>query len=257
MLNKSIRKQHAIRVIPFFKKLRRRTPRLRTRMKQGAGGAHHFCTFGRYFLEGDDMKLYDTPRSGNCHKVRMLLAQLDLTHEIVPVDLAGGENKQRAYLALNPRGQVPLLEDEGELIWDSQAILVYLARRYGDETWLPTAPLAMARVMQWLAVSENEIQYGLARARAALQWRAPWNVEECQRVGRAALDLLERQLATSAWLAADHATIADLACYPYVALAPQAGLELESFPSVRAWVGRIQALPRYAGMPNMVEAGSG
>lgn len=199
------------------------------------------------------MKLYDAPRSGNCHKVRMLLAQLDLAHEFVSVDLAAGENRQAAYLALNPRGQVPLLEDAGALIWDSQAILVYLARRYGGEAWLPTAPLPMARVMQWLAVSENEIQYGLARARAALQFGAPWNVEECQRVGRAALDLLERQLAGSAWLAADHATIADLACYPYAALAPQAGLQLDDRPAVCSWLGRIQALPRYVGMPNMLE----
>lgn len=200
------------------------------------------------------MKLHDAARSGNCHKVRMLLAQLGVACETIPVDIASGENKRPAYLALNPRGQVPLLEDEGELIWDSQAILVYLARRYGGENWLPTAPLAMARVMQWLAVSENEIQYGLARARAALQFGAPWEVEDCQRVGRAALQLLEGQLEKSAWLAAEHITIADLACYPYAALAPQSGLDLAPFPAVLAWIGRIQALPRYAGMPNMIEA---
>jgi len=200
------------------------------------------------------MKLYDAARSGNCHKVRMLLAQLGITYETVSLDLAAGENKTSAYLALNPRGQVPLLEDEGELIWDSQAILVYLARRYGGENWLPSAPLPMARVMQWLAVSENEIQYGLARARAALQFGAPWNVEECQRVGRVALQLLEGQLAKSEWLAADHVTIADLACYPYAALAPQSGLELAGHPAVLAWISRIQALPRYAGMPNMIAA---
>lgn len=199
------------------------------------------------------MKLYDVPRSGNCHKVRMLLAQLALPHEVVTVDLAAGENKQPAYLALNPRGQVPLLEDDGEWIWDSQAILVYLARRYGEENWLPSAPLALARVMQWLAVSENEIQYGLARARAALQFGAPWNVEECQRTGRAALALLEGQLTKTEWLAAAHVTLADLACYPYVALAPQSGLEVEGHPAVRAWMDRIQALPRYVGMPSMVE----
>ncbi len=201
------------------------------------------------------MRLYDAARSGNCHKVRMLLAQLDLPHEIVSVDLAAGAHRTPAYLALNPRGQVPLLEDEGEVIWDSQAILVYLARRHGGEAWLPSAPLALARVMQWLAVSENEIQYGLARARAALRFGAPWDVGACQATGRAALALLEGRLAHAPWLAADHATIADLACYPYAALAPQAGLQLDGYPALRAWLGRIQALPRYVGMPDMVAVG--
>lgn len=201
------------------------------------------------------MKLYDAARSGNCHKVRMLLAQLDLPHEVVSVDLAAGEHRTPAYLALNPRGQVPLLEDEGEMIWDSQAILVYLARRHGGEAWLPSAPLALARVMQWLAVSENEIQYGLARARAALRFGAPWDVGACQATGWAALKLLEGRLAHGPWLAVDHATIADLACYPYAALAPQAGLQLDDYPALRAWLGRIQTLPRYVGMPDMVAVG--
>lgn len=199
------------------------------------------------------MKLYDVARSGNCHKVRMLLALLDLPHQVVSLDIAAGETKQAAYLALNPRGQVPLLEDGGALIWDSQAILAYLARRHGDDSWLPVAPLAMARVMQWLAVSENEIQYGLARARAALQFGGPWDVEECQRAGRAGLSVMDQRLQESDWLAAKHITIADLACYPYVALAPQAGLSLEGYPGVMAWVARIQALPRYTGMPGMVK----
>ena len=95
------------------------------------------------------MKLYNLARSGNCHKVRMLLAQLGVPHELVTVDLPSGESKSPAFLKLNPRGQIPVLEDAGEIIWDSQAILVYLARSVSSETWLPTAPLAMARVMQW------------------------------------------------------------------------------------------------------------
>lgn len=197
------------------------------------------------------MKLYDAARSGNCHKVRMLLTQLGLPYESVAVDLPGGESKLPPFLKLNPRGQVPVLEDAGEIIWDSQAILVYLARKQTDETWLPTAPLAMARVMQWLAVSENEILYGLARARAALLFKVPWNVAECQALGTQALVLLEAHLAQREWLAANHPTIADIACYPYVALAPQADLSLENHPAVVAWIRRIQAWPNYIGMPGM------
>jgi glutathione S-transferase len=200
------------------------------------------------------MKLYDAARSGNCHKVRLLLALLALDYETISIDLAAGENRQPAYLAVNPRGQVPALEDEGEVIWDSQAIMVYLARHFGGEQWLPTAPLPMARVMEWLAVSENEMHYGLARARAALQFNAPWNVEECQRIGAAALNLLETGLAQSRWLAGSQITIADLACFPYAALAPQSGLDLKLYPAVRRWIGSIQSLPGYVGMPGMFEA---
>jgi glutathione S-transferase len=199
-----------------------------------------------------NMKLYDLARSGNCHKIRMLLAQLNVAHELVTVDLPNGESKAAAFLKLNPRGQIPVLEDGGEIIWDSQAILVYLARRYPSEAWLPTAPLAMARVMQWLAVSENEILYGLARARAALLFKAPWNVAESQALAIQALDLLEAQLTQQDWLAASHPTIADIACYPYVALAPQAGLSLDAYPAVVAWIRRIQAWPNYVGMAGMI-----
>jgi len=199
------------------------------------------------------MKLYDVAPSGNCHKVRMLLAQLGLPYESVAVDLPGGESKLPAFLKLNPRGQVPVLEDADEIIWDSQAILIYLVRKQSDEHWLPTAPLAMARVMQWLAVSENEILYGLARARAALLFKAPWNVAECRALGTQALALLESHLTQREWLAASHPTIADIACYPYVALAPQADLSLDAYPAVVAWIRRIQAWPTYIGMLGMFE----
>jgi glutathione S-transferase len=115
------------------------------------------------------MKLYDMELSGNCYKIRLFCALLGLSYETVPVDLLKGEHKTAAFLALNPRGQVPVLDDAGTLVWDSMAILVYLAKKHGDEQWLPTEPAPLARVMQWLAVSENEILYGLARARAVVR----------------------------------------------------------------------------------------
>lgn len=198
------------------------------------------------------MKLYDAARSGNCHKVRMLLAQLAVPHELVSVGLASGGSKTPAFLQLNPRGQVPVLEDEGEIIWDSQAILIYLARKFEAEQWLPTNALSLARVMQWMAVSENEILYGIARARAAINFGAPWNVPECQALGKQALELLDAHLKSRQWLAATHPTLADIACYPYVALAKEAKLPLEDYSSVVPWIRRVQAWPGYVGMPGML-----
>lgn len=197
------------------------------------------------------MKLYDDEISGNCYKVRLFCSLLGISYEPVPVDLKQLEQKQPAFRALNPRGQIPVLDDAGTVVWDSMAVLVYLARKYGNDRWLPIEAEPLARVMQWLAVSENEILYGLARARAATRFNRPWNLAQCQQLGRTALEIMENHLAHHPWLAGDHPTVADLACYPYVALAPEGGVALDDFPDIGKWIARIQALPGYVSMPGL------
>lgn len=202
------------------------------------------------------MRLYDFERSGNCYKVRLLLGMLGLEHERVPVNSATGETQTEAFKTINPRGQIPVLEDGDLRLWDSLAILVYLARRYGDPErpggpWLPADPVGEALVMQWLALSENELLYGLARARAALLFKRPFDVAACQAEGREGLRVLEGRLAEHDWLAGEVATIADIACYPYVALADEAGVALGPYPGVEAWLTRVARLPRWQGMPGV------
>ena len=194
------------------------------------------------------LKLYDHPLSGNCYKIRLLLSMLGLEYERVPVDIRVGESQSEAFLQLNPRGQIPVLVDGETVIWDSMAILVYLARRYGSEAWLPADPLGEARVMQWLAISENELIYGLARARATLVLKRPFDLAQCQREGQVGLGVLEGRLAESPWLAGEGVTIADIACYPYVALATEGEVSLEPYPAVRAWLARVQGLPGWLPM---------
>jgi glutathione S-transferase len=111
------------------------------------------------------MKLYMTEMSGNSFKIRVLAAMLDVAYENVRVDWEHGEHKSPAFLELNPRGQVPVMEIEDKVLWDSTAHLVYIARRFGGEAWLPTDPLAMAEVMQWMAFAQNEVLFGLQWAR--------------------------------------------------------------------------------------------
>jgi len=195
------------------------------------------------------MKLYDLERSGNCHKVRVLLSLLGLGYESVRLDTSKGETLTPEFKRLNPRGQIPVLEDGETLIWDSMAILVYLARRYGDERWLPIDALGEARVMQWLAVSENELLYGLARARAKLLFNAPYDLERCHLDATPGLETMEKRLGGHEWLAADHPSIADVACYPYVAVADEGRFSLEPYSAVRAWLGRAEALPGWVTMP--------
>lgn len=193
------------------------------------------------------IRLYGMALSGNAYKVRLFLELLGLEYEESVIDLQAGENRTESFLALNPRGQIPVLADGEVTLWDSQAILVYLARRYG-EAWLPAEPAPMAAVMQWLAVAENELLFGLARARAVVFFGRDFDLASCQAYGRAGLKLLEQRLAEHEWLAAGSPTIADIACMPYAALSYMGDIALDDYPSVRAWIGRIRALPGFIPM---------
>jgi glutathione S-transferase len=191
------------------------------------------------------MKFYGAKASGNAYKVKILLALLRVEHERVLIDFAKREHKSAEFLRLNPRGEVPVIEDDGAVIWDSGACLVYLARKHGGDAWLPTAPAAMAEVMQWMALAASEIQFGLQYARRGLlqgRWTAG-TLEQGHAIARVALDAAERRLQTSAWLALDHATIADVACFPYLETAPESGLPLDTWPQVSRWLERCKGLP--------------
>ncbi|HYA19246.1 MAG TPA: glutathione S-transferase family protein [Burkholderiales bacterium] len=197
------------------------------------------------------MKLYDRETSGNSYKIRLFLALLKLKYEKVTVDTAAGEQKQAWFLRMNPRGQIPVLEAEGKYIWDSTAILVYLGRRYGGESWLPLDAADMAEVAQWLAMAQNEIMYGLARARAIVAFGRKADLSEAQAAGQNALNVLEQHLQRHTWLAVGRPTIADVACYPYVALAEQGKISLDPYPAVLSWMKRIQSLNGFVGMPGL------
>jgi glutathione S-transferase len=191
------------------------------------------------------MKLYMTEMSGNSFKVRVLAAMLGVDYENIRIDWENREHKSPAFLALNPRGQVPVMEIEGKVLWDSTAHLVYIARKYGGDTWLPGDPLEMAEVMQWMAFAQNEVLFGLQWARGVTVYnRRPESFEGYLEDGRKALGILEAQVArTGNWLALGRATLADIACYPYVRRAPEGDLPLEPYAAIRAWLARCEALP--------------
>ena len=194
------------------------------------------------------MKLYLVAVSGNSYKVRILLSLLKVPHELVFVDTRNKAHKKQPFLSLNPRGEVPVLEDDGVVLWDSAAILAYLARKHGGEQWLPVAPGPMAQVMQWVALAGNEIQFGLQYARRGIlqdRWTAG-TLEQGQAMGRVALNALELRLADHAWLAMDRPTIADVACFPYVETATEARVPLDPYPAIQAWLARCKALPGWA-----------
>ncbi len=194
------------------------------------------------------MKLYIGAVSGNSYKVRILVSLLKVPCEYIIVDLPGGEHKRPEFRKLNLRGEVPVLQDGDTLLWDSAACLVYLARSFGGEEWLPTAPAAMAEVIQWLALAGGEIQFGLQYGRRGVKqgrWTAG-TLEQCQTTARVALEVMENRLQRHEWLACGHPTIADVACYPYVETAPEGRVALDPYPAIIAWMARCKALPGWA-----------
>lgn len=193
--------------------------------------------------------LYGGPLSGHSHRVQAMLELLERPYTLVEVPMA--ERQTPAFLRLNPLGQIPVLEDEGLVLADSHAIVVYLCKRYDPSGWwLPEDPVGAAQVQRWLALAAGELKYGCAQARVIRLWGRPGALDAAQALGRRLLAFMEGHLAGRDWLAAEHPTVADVACYAYTARAPEGGLALEPYPAVRAWIGRVEAIP---GMPLMPE----
>ncbi len=190
------------------------------------------------------MILYDRRASGHCWKIRLLLSFLGLSVERREIDILKGEARTPAFLAINPRGEIPVLIDGDVVIADSQAILAYLARRHGPE-WLPIEPVALAGVMRWLAVSGQEMQRGTRAARGILRFGLPGDLAAAQAVTRSTLTMIDAELAGRDWLVGERPTIADVAIYPYAVLADEAGVPVADFPALAAWAERFRSLPGY------------
>lgn len=196
-------------------------------------------------------KLYDLELSGNCYKVRLLCALLSVPVEVVPVDFLDGAHKKSPLIELNPFGELPIFVDGDVVLRDSQAILVYIARKWGGETWLPTDADGMARVLEWLMTAENEIARGPGDARLHDKFGFKLDVAAARQKAARILGLLEKHLEKRQWLALDRATIADIACMPYVALGHEGGVPLTLYPAVAAWVARVKTLPGFVTMPEL------
>jgi glutathione S-transferase len=195
------------------------------------------------------LQLYDTEISGNCYKVRLLLSLLGQHYERVAVDLRRGDQRQEAFLRLNPKGQVPVLRDGETIIADSQAILVYLGGRFGGGRWYPQDPEGQARVQFWLSTAANEVQNGIATTRGIRLFGYALDYGAARKKAFDLLALLDDHLAGREWLANAWPTIADVAVYPYIALAPDGDVSLAGYANVQAWLERTEALPAYIRLP--------
>lgn len=193
--------------------------------------------------------LYQFPLSGHAHRVKLFLSLLRLPFEETLVDLTKGAHKRPEFLALNPFGQVPVIQDGDVTLADSNAILTYLALRYDESgRWLPRDPVGAAKVQRWLSVAAGPLVNGPGDARVNVLFGRPQD-ERCAQIAAQLFQRLDVHLATSPYLAAEHPTIADIALYTYTSHAPEGGVSLEPYPQLRAWLARIEALPGYVSMP--------
>jgi glutathione S-transferase len=194
------------------------------------------------------IRLHRFALSGHAHRAQLMLSLLGVPHELVDVDLAGGAQRTPAFLALNPLGQVPVIQDGETVVADSNAILIYLAlTRDPQRRWLPEDALAQARVQRWLSAAAGPLAFGAASARVAHLFGRPMNPQSIT-LAQQLLEGTERHLDGREWLAASHPTIADVAMYSYTAHAPEGGIPLEPWPRTRAWLRRFEGLPGFVAM---------
>ena len=209
------------------------------------------------------MRLYDYGPSANCFKARLLLAQLEQPYERVPVDIFGGDTLTDDFAGKNPARSTPVLEiDDGRYLQESNAILWYLAE---GTRYLPEDPFERAHVLKWLVLEQTDVMPGIGGLRFRLltnRWRAdePEAVRR-RELGLGALAMLDRHLRRRTFAVAERYTIADVSLYAYTHTAPEAGFDLAAFPSVGAWLARVEAQSRFVNdlepYPANAERGAG
>lgn len=195
------------------------------------------------------IKLYRNPISGHCHRVELMLSLLDLPYETIDLDMANGEHKKDDYLKLSPFGQVPAINDNGNTLSDSNAIIIYLNSKYNDGyEWLPTDPLKAAEVQRWLSIAAGEIAAGPCAVRLVKVFGAGLDYELAKQKTKALFSVLEPLLEKQKFLTGEQITLADIAAYSYISHVPEGGISLDPYPAINAWLARIEAQPRFVGM---------
>jgi len=194
--------------------------------------------------------LYGFRLSGHSHRAELMLRLLDLSYRFQEVDIFNGAQRSDAFGALNCFRTVPVIDDDGTVIADSVAILVYLASRYdAARTWLPSDPAGQANVQRWLSVAQNQIAHGPARARVIRRFKGPYDLGQAQALAGRVYAVLDAELAQRDFIVGVRPTIADVALYSYTAVAPEGGVDLAPYRAIRAWLQRVESLPRFEGMP--------
>jgi glutathione S-transferase len=203
------------------------------------------------------IRFYRMSTSGHCHRVETLMSILGLPFEPVEIDLSRGDQRRPEFLALNPFGQVPVIDDDGTVIADSNAIMVYLAQRYAPESsWWPKDPAEAARVHRWLSAAAGQLAYGAAVLRFVMLLKLPKDCTDEIARTHTLCGLMEKALGSgdaNAFITGSVPTLADLALYAYTKHAPGSGLPLDDYPAIRAWLARVEAIPGFVPLRGVID----
>ena len=196
--------------------------------------------------------LHQMQVSGNCYKVRLAARQLGIELTLKNYELHEGKTRKPDFLAKNPNGRVPLLElDDGRTLPESGAILWYLSE---DSRLVPADRWGRAQVLNWMFFEQYSHEPYIAVARFLRKFHPDpasqsMLAESKMNGGYRALEVMEQHLGRGPFFVGDRYSIADIALYAYTHVAHEGGFDLERFPSVRAWLARVQAQPGYVGLP--------
>lgn len=193
------------------------------------------------------IRIHSFPLSGHAHRVILLCHLAGISHDVINVDLPRGEHKEAKFLALNPEGQVPVIEDGDTVISDSNAILVYLAKKYAP-SFIPQDLKGEAEVQKILTWAAGELYYGPAAARLINVFNAPYDIAFCKANADKVLPKLEAYMEGKEFLINNHVSIADVAIYTYTAHAPEGGISLDPYPNIRRLLANIEGLNNFVPM---------
>lgn len=178
-----------------------------------------------------------------------MLSLLGLSYDKQIVKMAEGEHKSADYLKNHPFGQVPLFQEGETFIWDSNAILVYLAKTYDtSNTWYPNDAMTQAQIQQWFSISAGPLLQGPAFARAVKLFQRPLDYDKAVGIATQLFDTMDKFLAGKTYLVGENATLADIAMYSYVAEAPVGEIDLSVYPNIQNWLKQIEQLDGFVAL---------
>lgn len=196
------------------------------------------------------IKIYDVPKSGHAHRVRLGASLMGVPFELAPVAEMEGDRTGPDYLALNPFGQVPVIVDGETVVRDSNVILIYLAEKYADGSgWIPASLEERTQMHEWLAVAAGVMFRGPNMARLIKLFGRPGDHDESVRVSKLLFDVMDKHLAGRTWLVGSRPTLADIACYSYLAVAGEGELDLSPYSNIGAWLKAVEGLENFTPIP--------